>query len=90
VTFTDTTTTTEPLIPSIWCRLHEPKENYAGSGTKIKILKFCCWVSNPRPACWEWSALTTWPRSAIPHLGLYTKILSEYHQITCRLMVMMV
>ena len=28
-----TTTTTKPFVPSIWDRLHEPKENYAGSGT---------------------------------------------------------
>ena len=27
-----TTTTTKPFVPSIWGRLHEPKENYAGSG----------------------------------------------------------
>ena len=27
------TTTTKPFVPSIWGRLHEPKENYAGSGT---------------------------------------------------------
>ena len=27
------TTTTKPFIPGIWGRLHEPKENYAGSGT---------------------------------------------------------
>jgi len=24
------TTTTKPFVPSIWGRLHEPKENYAG------------------------------------------------------------
>jgi len=34
-----TTTTTKPFVPSIWGRLHEPKENYAGSGTCIN-----CWV----------------------------------------------
>jgi len=28
-----TTTTTKSFVPSIWGRLHEPKENYAGSGT---------------------------------------------------------
>ena len=27
------TTTTKPFVPGIWGRLHEPKENYAGSGT---------------------------------------------------------
>ena len=32
------TTTTKPFVPSIWGRLHEPKENYAGSGTWIKFL----------------------------------------------------
>jgi len=26
-----TTTTTKPFVPSIWGRLHEPKENYAGT-----------------------------------------------------------
>ena len=29
---TTTTTTTKPFVPSIWGRLHEPKEKYAGSG----------------------------------------------------------
>jgi len=29
------TTTTKPFVPSIWGRLNEPKENYAGSGTWI-------------------------------------------------------
>ena len=33
-----TTTTTKPFVPSIWGRLHEPKENYAGSGTWISFL----------------------------------------------------
>ena len=32
-TTTTTTTTTKPFVPSVWGRLHEPKENYAGSGT---------------------------------------------------------
>ena len=32
------TTTTRPFVPSIWGRLHEPKENYAGSGTWISFL----------------------------------------------------
>ena len=32
------TTTTKPFVPSIWGRLHEPKENYAGSGTWISFL----------------------------------------------------
>ena len=27
------TTTTKPFVPSIWGRLHEPKENYTGSDT---------------------------------------------------------
>jgi len=31
-------TTTEPFILSVWGRLHEPKENYAGSGTWINFL----------------------------------------------------
>ena len=31
-------TTTKPFVPSIWDRLHEPKENYAGSGTWINFL----------------------------------------------------
>ena len=35
---TTTTTTTKPFVPSIWGRLHEPKENYAGSGTWISFL----------------------------------------------------
>jgi len=35
---TTTITTTKPLIPSIWKTLHEPKENYAGSGTWISSL----------------------------------------------------
>jgi len=26
-------TTTKPFVPSIWDRLHELQENYAGSGT---------------------------------------------------------
>ena len=29
-TTTTTTTTIKPFAPSIWGRLHEPKENYAG------------------------------------------------------------
>ena len=33
-----TTTITKPFVPSIWGRLHEPKENYAGSGTCINFL----------------------------------------------------
>ena len=33
-----TTTTTKPFVPSIWGRLHEPKENYAESGTWISFL----------------------------------------------------
>ena len=33
-----TTTTTKPFVPSIQGRLHEPKENYAGSGTWISFL----------------------------------------------------
>jgi len=33
-----TATTTKPFVPSIWGRLHEPKENYAGSGTWISFL----------------------------------------------------
>jgi len=33
-----TTTTTKPYVPSIWGRLHEPKENYARSGTWISFL----------------------------------------------------
>ena len=33
-----TTTTTKPFVTSIWGRLHEPKENYAGSGTWISFL----------------------------------------------------
>ena len=37
-TTTTTTTTTKPFVPSIWGRLHEPKENYAGSGTWISFL----------------------------------------------------
>jgi len=32
------TTTTKPFVPSIWGRLHEPKENYAGSVTRISFL----------------------------------------------------
>jgi len=35
---TTTATTTKPFVPSIWGRLHEPKENYAGSGTWISFL----------------------------------------------------
>jgi len=31
-------TITKPLIPSIWGRLHEPRENYAGSSTWISFL----------------------------------------------------
>jgi len=34
----DNATTTKPFVPSIWGRLHEPKENYAGSGTWINFL----------------------------------------------------
>ena len=33
-----TTTTTKPFVLSIWGRLHEPKENYAGSGIWISFL----------------------------------------------------
>ena len=33
-----TTTTTKPFVPSIWGTLHEPKKNYAGSGTWISFL----------------------------------------------------
>ena len=33
-----TTTTTKPFVPSIWGRLHEPKENYARLGTWISFL----------------------------------------------------
>ena len=33
-----TTTTTKPFVPSMWARLHEPKEIYAGSGTWISFL----------------------------------------------------
>jgi len=33
-----TTTTTKLFVPSIWGRLHEPKENYARSGTWISFL----------------------------------------------------
>ena len=33
-----TTTTTKPFVPSIWGRLHEPKENYARSGKWISFL----------------------------------------------------
>ena len=36
---TTTTTITKPFVPSIWGRLHEPKENYAGSGTWISFLR---------------------------------------------------
>ena len=32
------TITTKPFVPSIWGRLHEPKVNYAGSGTWISFL----------------------------------------------------
>ena len=32
------TTTAKPFVPSIWGRLHEPKENYTGSGTWISFL----------------------------------------------------
>jgi len=31
-------TTTKPFVPNIWDRLHEPKENYARSGTWISFL----------------------------------------------------
>ena len=31
-------TTTKPFVSSIWGRLYEPKENYAGSGTWISSL----------------------------------------------------
>ena len=34
---TAATTTTKPFVPSIWGRLHEPKENYAGSGTILEV-----------------------------------------------------
>ena len=34
----ETTTTTKPLVPSIWGRLHEPKENYTRSGIWISFL----------------------------------------------------
>jgi len=37
-TLSTTTTTTKPFVPSIWGRLHEPKENYARSGTWISFL----------------------------------------------------
>ena len=33
-----TRTTTKPFVPSIWGRLHEPKENYVESGTWISFL----------------------------------------------------
>ena len=33
-----TTITTKPFVPSIWGRLHEPKENYAGLGTWVSFL----------------------------------------------------
>ena len=36
--YSPTTTTTKPFVPSIWGRLHEPKENCAGSGTWISFL----------------------------------------------------
>jgi len=32
------TTTIKPFVSSIWGRLHEPKENYARSGTWISFL----------------------------------------------------
>jgi len=35
---TTISTTTKPFVMSIWDRLHEPKENYAGSGTWINFL----------------------------------------------------
>ena len=35
---TATATTTKPFVPSIWGRLHEPKENYDGLGTWISFL----------------------------------------------------
>ena len=40
VTTTTTTTAaaTKTFVPSIWGRLHEPKENYAGSSTWINFL----------------------------------------------------
>ena len=34
----NTKTTTKPFVSSIWGRLHELKENYAGSGTWISFL----------------------------------------------------
>ena len=33
-----TTTTTKPFVPSIWGKLHEPKENYVRSVTWISFL----------------------------------------------------
>jgi len=33
--------TTKPFVPSIWGRLHEPKENYAGSGTRVTYYLAC-------------------------------------------------
>ena len=37
-TTTTTKTTTKPFVPGIWGKLHEPKENYTGSGTWISFL----------------------------------------------------
>ena len=37
-TSTTTRTTTKPFVPSIWGRLHEPKENYTRSGIWISFL----------------------------------------------------
>ena len=44
-----TTTTTKPFVPSIWGRLHEPKENYAGSGTWISFLHSFLSSNMPSP-----------------------------------------
>ena len=42
------TTTSKPFVPSIWGRLHEPKENYAGSGTWISF--FHSFLSSNMPS----------------------------------------
>jgi len=42
------TTTTKPFISGIWGRIHEPKENYAGSGTWISFLHL--FLSNNMPS----------------------------------------
>ena len=54
--FTTTTTTTKPSVPSIWGRLHEPKENYAGSGTWINFLH--SFLSNNMPSFRPLSSLS--------------------------------